>query len=72
MRFINISGLSIAIACCLILGLWLHSELTYDLHNVRHEEIFRVVNEFNANGKIDDYAITSISLGPMLAESTLR
>ena len=66
---INISGLSIAIACCLILGLWLHSELTYDRHNVRYKEIFRVVNEFNANGKIDDFAATSISLGPMLAEN---
>ncbi len=65
---INISGLSIAIACCLILGLWLHSELTYDRHNVRYKEIFRVVNEFNANGKINEYAITSILLGPMLAE----
>ena len=65
---INISGLSIAIACCLILGLWLHSELTYDRHNVRYKEIFRVVNEFNANGKINDYALTSNSLGPMLAE----
>ncbi len=65
---INISGLSIAIACCLILGMWLHSELTYDQHNVRYKEIFRVVNEFNANGKINEYAITSILLGPMLAE----
>ena len=65
---INISGLSIAIACCLILGLWLHSELTYDQHNVRHKEIFRIVNEFNANGTVNDYAVTSLSLGPMLAE----
>ena len=65
---INISGLSIAIACCLILGLWLHSELTYDRHNVRHREIFRVVDEFSANGKLDAFAVTSVSLGPLLAE----
>ena len=34
--FINIFGLSIAIACCIILGLYLRSELTYDRHNTRH------------------------------------
>jgi len=65
---INISGLSLAIACCLILGLYLKSELTYDRHNTKYKQIFRVVNEFNANGKINTYAPTSQSLGPMLAE----
>ena len=44
---INISGLSLAIACCLIIGLYLRSELTYDRHHQRHTEIYRVVNEFN-------------------------
>jgi putative ABC transport system permease protein len=64
---INISGLSIAIACCIILGLWLRSELTYDQHHKRHKEIYRVVAEFNLSGKIDAFAITSVALGPMLA-----
>jgi len=66
---INLSGLSIAIACCLILGLWLRSELTYDRHHTRHREIYRVVNEFNLNGKINSFAVTSNILGPMLAEN---
>ena len=30
---INIAGLSIGIACCLILGLYLHNELNYDAHH---------------------------------------
>ena len=50
--FINLAGLSLAIACCLLLGLYLKDELTYDLHHLRHKEIFRVVNNFNAN---DDF-----------------
>ncbi len=66
---INISGLSIAIACCLIIGLYLKSELTYDRHHERHREIYRVVNEVNMNGKIDSNALTSSALGPMLAEN---
>jgi len=65
---INIFGLSLAIACCIILGLYLKSELTYDRHNTKYKQIFRVVNEINMNGKLDSAAVTSISLGPMLAE----
>jgi len=64
---INISGLSLAIACCLILGLYLRSELTYDRHHTKYKQIFRVVNEFNINSKLDSFAVTSQSLGPLLA-----
>jgi len=65
---INIFGLSLAIACCIILGLYLRSELTYDRHNTKYKQIYRVVNEFNMNGKVDTSAFTSLSLGPLLAE----
>jgi putative ABC transport system permease protein len=34
---INLCGLSLAIACSLILGLYLRSELTYDRHNTRYK-----------------------------------
>jgi putative ABC transport system permease protein len=44
---INVAGLSLGIACCLILALYLRSELTYDQYHVNHKKIFRVVNEFN-------------------------
>jgi len=40
---INISGLSIAIVCCLILGLWLRSEFTYDRHNTKYKQLFRII-----------------------------
>jgi putative ABC transport system permease protein len=66
---INLSGLSLAIACCLILGLYLRSELTYDQHHKRYKEIFRVVGEYITSGNTARYAVTSISLGPMLKEN---
>jgi putative ABC transport system permease protein len=69
---INLSGLSLAIACCLILGLYLRSELTYDQHHLRHKEIFRVVNEYTTSGNSERFAITPISLGPMLKENYLE
>lgn len=65
---INLSGLSLAIACCLILGLYLRSELTYDRHHGRHKEIFRVVNEFTTSGSSPNFALTSAALGPMLKQ----
>ena len=65
---INMAGLSLAVACCLILGLWLHSELTYDLHNKQHKKIYRVAHEININGKADRFARTPRVLGVMLAE----
>jgi putative ABC transport system permease protein len=67
--FINLSGLSLAIACCLILGLYLKFELTYDRHNLRHKEIFRVVNNFNTNNASKDFVHTSPALGPMLKDN---
>jgi putative ABC transport system permease protein len=66
---INLSGLSLAIACCLILGLYLRSELTYDQHHLRHKQIFRVANAFAHSGPPDRMAMTPIPLGPMLKES---
>lgn len=66
---INIAGLSLAIACCIFLGLYLRSELTYDQHNVLHNKIYRVVNEFYIGGSDDRFAVTSVALGQMLAEN---
>jgi len=63
---INIAGLALGIACCLILGLYLRSELTYDRHYPNHERIYRIVNEFTTNGTTDTFAVTSHVLGPML------
>jgi putative ABC transport system permease protein len=65
---INVAGLAIAIACCLILGVYLRSELTYDHSHENYKRIFRVVNELEINGKRDALARTSTVLGPMLKE----
>jgi len=64
---INIAGLALGVASCLILGLFLKSELTYDRHYKGHENIYRVVNEFTTAGKTETFAITSDALGPMIS-----
>ena len=63
---INIAGLSLGVACCLILGLFLRSELTYDQHYPKYKNIYRVVNEFTTGGANDKFAVTSRVIGPML------
>jgi putative ABC transport system permease protein len=65
---INLAGLALAVACCLILGVYLHGQLTYDQSHENYKRIFRVVNEFEINGKRDAFAVTSPVLGPMLKE----
>ncbi|MEO6080552.1 MAG: FtsX-like permease family protein [Steroidobacteraceae bacterium] len=64
---INIAGLALGLASCLILGLFLKSELTYDRHYKGYENIYRIENEFTTAGKTEKLAITSEALGPMLA-----
>jgi len=66
---INLSGLSLAIACFLILGLYVRSELSYDRHHSRHKEIFRVVNEITQAGSPETFAHTSIALGPLIKKN---
>jgi putative ABC transport system permease protein len=64
---INLAGLSLAIACCLILSLYLRSELSYDQHHMKHQRIYRVATEFNNSGQLDAFAFTPRVLGPMMA-----
>jgi putative ABC transport system permease protein len=64
---INIVGLALGLASCLILGLFLKSELTYDRHYDGYENIYRIENEFTTAGKSEKMAIASDALGPMLA-----
>src|ERR1700733_2103959 len=63
---INIAGLSLGVACCLLLGMFLWSELTYDRQFANHERIYRIENEFSIAGTHDRFAVTSRALGPML------
>lgn len=65
----NIAGFALGIASCLVLGLYLWDELTYDRHHVNHERIYRVVQRLGfPDGNEWRYAVTSSSLGPMLVE----
>jgi putative ABC transport system permease protein len=42
--FINILGLSVGVACCLLLALYIQDELSYDKHHKDGERIFRITS----------------------------
>lgn len=61
----NILGLSVSMACCLLMLLYLHNEWTYDHHNDQPEKIFRVVFD-NYDGQ-GSFSTTPLPVGPALA-----
>ena len=63
---INVAGLSLGIACCLILGLFLHSELTYDQYHRDYKRIYRVESELTSQGVSNKLAMTSAALASVL------
>jgi putative ABC transport system permease protein len=67
---INITGFAVAIASCLILGVYLYSELSYDRHHLQHERIYRIANayeDYDTGNQRREVAVTSTVLGGMLA-----
>ena len=63
---INIAGLSIAIACCIILGLYIRSELTYDRHNIKHDQIYRIIKQYPYDDRQVEIPMVSKTMGPVL------
>ncbi len=46
--FINIAGLAIGMACCLLIALYIKHELSFDRYHANHERIYRVLQTYRA------------------------
>ena len=46
---INISGLSLGVACCLLLSLYVHDEFGYDRHHERLHDLYRIGTQFESS-----------------------
>jgi putative ABC transport system permease protein len=66
--FINITGLAIAIACCLIIFLWIKGERDYDRFHEYAKDLYRVVQESPQGEQIFHIAATPSGLGPYLED----
>ncbi|MBE0665840.1 MAG: ABC transporter permease, partial [Candidatus Aminicenantes bacterium] len=65
---INIFGLGLGIACCLIGLLFVQSELGYDRHHANHERIFRYGVEMTIGGVTSIQSGCNPGAGPLLKD----
>jgi putative ABC transport system permease protein len=64
---ISVFGLSIAVACYLLINLYVFDELSYDQFHNDTDKIYRVAETIDHNGVINA-ALSSLSVGPQMTE----
>lgn len=64
--FINIAGLAVGVACCMLILLYVLDELSYDRFNRNYDRIYRVVADLKMEGREVDMATTPAPVGPAL------
>ena len=64
--FINIMGLAIGIAVCLLILLWVVDELSYDRWNDKYDRIYRVAGEVKFGGLHNTFAVAPAPMAAAL------
>jgi putative ABC transport system permease protein len=64
--FINIAGLTVGITSCILIGLYVFNQLSYDNFHKNADRIVRVTMEYNAGGTVTKTAVTGTKAGPQL------
>ena len=63
---INILGLAVGMACCILIMLYVQDELSYDRYHEKADRIYRVVEEGQVAGKTSNAVVTPAPMGPAL------
>jgi putative ABC transport system permease protein len=61
---INVFGLSAGLAACLLIGVYIHHDLSYDTFNVKASRIVRTTMEYSSAGTVNTTASTGTKVGP--------
>src|SRR5688572_1069728 len=56
---INIAGLSVGIACCLLLALFIQDQLRYDKHHAKADNLYRVITYADRDNNVRTMPRTS-------------
>lgn len=65
--FINIFGLTMGMACCILIMLFVQDELSYDRYHEKSDRIFRLVDSFENQGELSrHFALSSAPFAPAL------
>jgi putative ABC transport system permease protein len=63
---INIFGLSIGLACCILMFLFIQHELSYDKFNIHASNIYRITSEAESTNGKTNLAITPAPWAPLM------
>jgi putative ABC transport system permease protein len=67
--FINIFGLAVGIACCILILMWVRDELSFDGFHAKAARLFRIVEQQTyQGGEIFPVAVTPAPLAPSIKE----
>jgi len=61
---INIFGLTVGLAACLLIGVYINHELSYDKFNQNADRIARATMEYKFSGTVNSTASTGTKVGP--------
>ena len=65
---INVLGLAIGIACCILIMLYVQDELSYDQHHEKNDRIYRLAESAVVAGRSIEAAVTPPPWAPVLAK----
>ena len=66
--FINIIGLAIGMACCILILLWVQDELSSDRFHEKTKHLYRVEQDYNYSGELYHVNVTPHPMAPALKE----
>ena len=61
---INIFGLTVGLAACLLIGVYINHEMSYDKFNANANRIVRATMEYSEAGTVNTIATTGTKVGP--------
>lgn len=61
---INVAGLAIGLACCLLIAVFVYDELSYDKYSTNAKQLYRVNVGVVGNGNTEVYPDVDIAVGP--------
>jgi putative ABC transport system permease protein len=67
--FINVTGLSVGIASCILIFLYVQDELSYDRYHERSDRIFRLTEMLHLPKEDRPQAVTSPPMGPAVKQN---
>ncbi|MDH5384649.1 MAG: ABC transporter permease, partial [Candidatus Aminicenantes bacterium] len=65
---VNIAGLAIGMACCILIGIYILTELSYDKFHEKAPQIYRMGIDAKLGGNIIKLPITNAPVGPVLVD----